>query len=137
MTSFLEEIVRHIGDDDHRDPPPPKLAPDIEAIRLADSLAAFNERHLFYPGLIVHQKPQAAIYKDFGDNNMAIVVEMLAEPIMGTQAQAGNPHYRERYDMLVGSIEPGDDGDHDRFYIYHVDSRRFEPWTESPKTQGS
>ena len=119
------------------DDPPSKLTPDVEAIRLADSLAAFNERHMFYPGLIVRQKPQAAIYTGFGDNAMAIVVEMLAEPIIGNQDKEGTPHYRERYDMLVGSIESSADGDHNCFCVYHVDSRRFEPWTEGPKTQGS
>ena len=115
---FLNE-----GGDDK--PERPKLAADIERIRLVDCLDAFNRRHVFRPGMIVRQKPQARIYKGFGDNDLAIVVELLSEPIISGLDLNGASHYREPHDMIVGSLE----GEKD-FCLFHVDSRRFEPVEE-------
>lgn len=123
LGDYLSAMSRSIGDDE---PERPKLAPDIEAIRLRDSLAAFNERHEFRPGMIVRQKPQARGYKTYGDNDQAIVIEMLPVPIIAPVADHGSCYYREPIDMLVGSIEPTTDSS-DQFCVYHVDSRRFEP----------
>ena len=110
------------GPDGEAEEARPKLAADIERIRLVDCLSAFNERHEFRPGMIVRQKPQALNYKGFGDNDQAIVVELLAEPIIAGLEAHGTSHYRERQDMIVGSLEDGK-----LFCLFHVDSRRFEP----------
>ena len=104
-------------------PERPKLAPDIEAIRLRDALASYNTEHVFKPGMIVRQKPQASVYNNFGHNNLAIVVEVLKEPIMRSAGEGGS-HYREIIDMKIGSMNTDDNAG---FPIFHVDSRRFEP----------
>jgi hypothetical protein len=59
----FSDLLRSLGDDGADKP---TLAPDIEAIRLRDSLAALNVRHEFKPGMIVRQKPQAKLYRDYG-----------------------------------------------------------------------
>jgi hypothetical protein len=111
------------------DPPAPKLAPDVEALRLADCYAAFNTKHTFHPGDIVRQKPQAAMNVPYGDNDLAIVIRMLPEPVINQSAAASSPWFREPMDMIVGSLEDSPSrGDHGAFCLYHVDSRRFEPW---------
>lgn len=117
----LMDLLRESSDDE---PERPKLAADIEAIRLRDSYAAFNEQHVFKPGMIVRQKPQVRLYKAFGDNDRAIVVEMLPEPVIAGLDRGGTSHYREPLDMLIGCMS------NDDFAIYHVDSRRFEPVPE-------
>lgn len=106
----------------------PKLAPDIEAIRLRDALAALNVRHEFRPGMIVRQKPQAQSYQTLGGNDMAIVVELLDEPIIDDESEVGSAYYRQRLDMIIGAIFPR--GARVTFNFYHVDSRRFEPVPE-------
>lgn len=116
-----------MGSDDA--PERPKLAPDIEAIRLRDSFAAFNERHVFEPGMIVRQKPQVRGYQPGGDNDLSIVIGTLAEPIISASTEMGGSNYRQQVDMLIGSIEHGPDGE--TFAIFHIDSRRFEPVPEA------
>lgn len=100
----------------------PKLDADIERIRLRDCLGALNVKHEFRVGMIVRQKPQAVAYKQFGDNNQVIVVELLEKAIISPERNAGSCNYRMRIDMIVGSLEGGKE-----FCLFHVDSRRFEP----------
>ena len=117
--NFLKFLNEGVSDEQER----PKLAADIERIRLVDCLAALNTRHEFRVGMIVRQKPQARIYKEFGDNGLAIVVELLSKPIIEPGGiGVGTAHFREPLDMIVGSLE----GEKD-FCLFHVDSRRFEP----------
>ncbi len=121
LMEALAAAARHHHDDEpHR----PRLAPDIEAIRLRDSYAAFSQRYQFKPGMIVRQKLLALNYTGFGDNDIAIVVEVLDEPVF-TEGAAGSQHFHEPNDMIVGSIENGR-----TFCLFHVDSRRFEPVPE-------
>jgi hypothetical protein len=106
-----------------------KVAPDIEAILLRDALDALNVCHTtFAPGMIVRQKRQARLYKMLGDNDLAIVVRMLPEPIMSQESSVNNTLYRHEVDMVIGSIEyAGIDRQQPIFATFHVDSRRFEP----------
>lgn len=123
MLTPMQQMM--FGSDDD-EPKRPKLAPDIEAIRLRDSLAAFIDYHELKPGMTVRQKPQARLYTGFGDNDIAIVVALLPEPIISNAIEKfGTAHFREPVDMIVGSIEHFDDKE--VFTLYHVDSRRFEP----------
>jgi hypothetical protein len=106
----------------------PKVAPDIEAILLRDALTVLNVEHTFAPGMIVRQKRQARLYRMLGDNDLAIVVRMLPEPIMSQEFSVNNTLYRHEVDMVIGSIEyAGIDRQQPIFATFHVDSRRFEP----------
>jgi hypothetical protein len=120
MNRGIMDLMQAMADDN--EPSRPKLAPDIEAIRLRDSYDALLVKHEFRPGMIVRQKPQAINYKEFGDNGLAIVIEVLAEPIIVGLDNPGSNRHRERQDIIVGSIE-----DERMFCLFHVDSRRFEP----------
>jgi hypothetical protein len=104
-----------------------KVAPDIEAILLRDALTALNVEHTFAPGMIVRQKRQARLYRMLGDNDLAIVVRMLSEPIMSQESSTSNTLYRHEVDMVVGSIEYAGIDRPPIFATFHVDSRRFEP----------
>jgi len=120
---FMEFLANEAAKHEDR----PKLAPEFEALRLRDALAAFNVEHQFAPGMIVRQKDQARIYADFGDNNLAIVVRVLDEPIIHNSGDTGASTFGSVVDMVIGSIEVGGQSGKPNFVIWHVDSRRFEP----------
>jgi hypothetical protein len=105
----------------------PKLAPEFEAVRLRDALAALNVAHKFVPGMIVQQKGVARIYSDYGDNDLAIVVRVLDEPVIHPNNDPSSSSFRSVVDMVIGSIEPSRRSGMTNFVIWHVDSRRFEP----------
>lgn len=128
MPNFIEMLRQAHedggGDAERSDRSP--LAPDIEAIRLRDSLAALHTKHEFRVGMIVRQKPQARNYRPFGDNDLAIVVKVFnAEPIY-ERGTYGSNQFHMSLDLVVGSIECPTDGD-DQFCLYYVQSDRFEP----------
>jgi len=103
----------------------PKLAPDIEVLRLRDAFNALQTAHRFAVGDLVRQKPLARRYRNLGDNDQAIVLEVLPEPIVN-QGEAGSTHYRELQDLVIGILKR-DPEEGDWFLPYHVYSRCFEP----------
>lgn len=117
---FITALARRLNDDDNR----PKISYEGEVECLRDAFAQFNERHVFKPGDLVRQKPQASIYKTISDNGVSVVVEMLPEPII-LPSEPGTAHYREPNDMIIGERKSTGE-----FLLYHVDSRRFEPAPE-------
>lgn len=119
--NFAEVFLESQGQKDAR----PKLAPDIEAIRLRDSYRQLNERHIFRPGQIVRRKAQATDSLPFGDNDLAIVIEV-SDPIIADYDDPTSNNYRRRVDMIVGCIIQHEDGC-DMLPFFHVDSRRVEP----------
>lgn len=106
-----------------------KLAPDMEAIRLRDALAALNVRHHFEAGMIVQQKREVRQYKNSGDNDLAIVVEVLPVPIVSENREIGSNGFAQMVDIKIGSIEQGPHGE--IFAVSHVDSSRYEPVPEA------
>ena len=117
IQDMLEQMSNQGNQENH-----PKLTYGEEVAALRESLAAHNTKHHFEPGMLVRQKPAARVYQDLSPNQVGIVVEVLAEPIVDTSRPSGSPHYRERMDMIVGERAPNGD-----FLLMHVDSRRFEP----------
>lgn len=90
---FLSMIARQATAERHKRPDEPRLAPDIEAVRLRDALSAFQIEHTFRIGDIVRQKPQATLYAGFGDNDLAIVVDLLPTPIFTDKKDHGSPYF--------------------------------------------
>jgi hypothetical protein len=117
LMEFLAQQARLDSDDNET----PKIAADIEAVKLRASLAAYQRRHEFRVGDIVRQKPDAKIYKRYGQNDIGIVVELLDEPVVIDNGEQGSPYFRMKQDILIACIEG------DSFCVFHVDSRRFEP----------
>lgn len=124
MAPSLMTLLGHPNEDEDR----PKLAPDIEQIRLRDSYEQFITKHEFAPGMIVRQKPQVLCYSEFGDNDLAIVIEILKEPRFDLNGSAGSPYWNRPLDLVIASIEEGR-----QFSVYHVDSRGFEPVDDETK----
>lgn len=124
MDSF-EEMMRKAGMRNRRDDSDnagPSLAPDIEAIRLKDALAKYQEKNTFKVGDIVRQKAGCRCYQKIGKNDMRIVVEVLDEPVLfeDDDVGAGSPYWRQPLDIIIGHI------DDDQFVTFYADSRRFE-----------
>lgn len=119
--NLMEMLARASRDDDEHEEP--RISIDIEAVKLVDALRSFQIRHTFKVGDLVQQKRGASVYRRFGDNDLAIVVGLLAEPIIH-EGEIGTPYFHQVFDMMIGSIEGKD------FPVFHVDSQRFEPATD-------
>jgi len=101
-----------------------KIEPDIMAVRLKDHLALFQDRHKFEAGQLVKLKPSFTLPNDcFGPDQMAIVVEALAEPIF---FKAASPAREQgaRLDLRLMWVCPN----HDGLHFGCFESALFEPW---------
>jgi hypothetical protein len=58
------------------------------------------------------------------ENQPAIVIEVLDEPLIQSERDSGTPYFREPLDIALGIIDR--DGD---FLIFHYDQRRFKPYS--------
>ena len=83
---------------------------------------SFNETHKFAPGDITQWKPNMRHKKATGP---FIVMEVLPNAIIDESESTGSPYYREPTDLVVGYLH-----DEYGFMLFHMDSRRLEPYTE-------
>jgi hypothetical protein len=60
------------------------------------------------------------------ENQPAIVVSILDEPIVSKDDESGSPYFLETLDIILGLIV--DDG---TFLTFHYDSRRFESYEKT------
>jgi hypothetical protein len=129
----VPDIFRYLQDhQNEKGSKPLNIDPDIEAELLRAALSEFNTHHELEAGMIVRQKPACHIYRSASCGQLAIVVEVFAEPISERKIEEGGTS--ERVDLLVAEIDRTD-GD---FVLHYVDSRRFEPVPEadlSPQTK--
>ena len=88
---------------------------------LKQALEALNQKNTFKPGDIVGWKPGMKHKRSEGP---FIVVEVLDEPIINTNAEAGSAYFREPLDLVLGSFIGGD------FVTFYYDSRRMQPVNE-------
>ncbi len=98
-----------------------KLCGTLTAIyqRLTDD----REKQL-QAGMLVQWKPGLKNKKTPEYGKPAIVVEVLNPPILNPDNEAYTTYFREPLGIVVGLLD--DDGD---FLLFHVDARRFEPYT--------
>ena len=85
---------------------------------LKQAFETFNQKNTFKPGDIVEWKPGMKHKRSDGP---FIVVEVLGEPIIDTNAEAGTPYFREPIDLVLGCFLDG------CFLTFHYDSRRIQP----------
>ena len=85
---------------------------------LKQAFETFNQKITFKPGDIVEWKPGMKHKRSEGP---FVVVEVLGEPIIDTNAEAGSAYFREPLDLVLGSFFGGD------FVLFHYDSRRMQP----------
>ena len=88
---------------------------------LKQAFETFNQKNTFKPGDIVEWKPGMKHKRSEGP---FIVVEVLDEPIIDTNAEVGSAHFREPLDLVLGSFIGGD------FVTFYYDSRRMQPVNE-------
>lgn len=82
-----------------------------------------NKRYEFNVGDLVKWKQGLKNKKYPKYNEPAIIVEILSEPVVEPEKNAGSQYFREPLDIVLGIIDS--DGD---FALFHYDSRRFEPF---------
>ena len=88
---------------------------------LKQAFETFNQKNTFKPGDIVEWKPGMKHKRSEGP---FIVVEVLDEPIIDTNAEAGSAYFREPLDIVLGCFVSGD------FVTFYYDSRRMQPVNE-------
>lgn len=84
-----------------------------------------KRRHELKEGELVRWKSGLKNKRRPADGEPCIVIEVLEETIYNMpESGAGSPYFREPLDLLVGIVD-----DDKELVIYHVDSRRFEPYS--------
>lgn len=98
------------------------------ALALRARVASLQRRHDFKPGDLVTWKPGLRNKLIPRQDRPAVVIEVLPDPVLDSERDAGNPYFREPLDIVLGLfIEQGRHrGD---FIAWHFDSRRFQPWS--------
>lgn len=99
------------------------------AAALKQRFEKLNTPHRFKPGDLVRWKPgfQNRLYPR--PDKIAIVLEVLPEPIFDSEKDSSSAYFREPLDIVLGLFL--DSGAHrGDFLNWHFDSRRFELWTE-------
>ncbi|MBD2385346.1 hypothetical protein [Cylindrospermum sp. FACHB-282] len=91
--------------------------------QLQDACNNFLKKDLFQVGQLVKWKQNLKNRKLPYKNQPAIVVEILAEPIINSQEESGSPYFRETLDIILGILV-----DDDTFLTFYYDSKRFEAY---------
>lgn len=90
---------------------------------LETKYGGFAETHTFSAGQLVRWKHGLRNKRLPLDNQPAVVVELLKEPVVNQEVGPGSPYFREPLDIVLGVLD--EDGD---FLLFHHDSRRFMPF---------
>jgi hypothetical protein len=83
----------------------------------------FKKNEPFQVGQLVQWKKNLKNRKLPHENQPAIVVEVLAEPIVTDEHNSGSPYFREPLDIVLGLLD-----DENTFLTFYYDSRRFEAY---------
>jgi hypothetical protein len=95
-------------------------------IQLKAACENFLRRESFHVSQIVKWKEKLKNRKFPLENQPAIVVSILDEPIVSKDDESGSPYFLETLDIILGIIV--DDG---TFLTFHYDSRRFESYEKT------
>lgn len=88
----------------------------------------FNRNYKFVPGDLVTWKPGLKDRRVPAYGQPAVVMEMIAQPILDTDQESGSTYFRQPLDMVLGVIWEYDPN-RSEFVTFHFDSRRFQPWS--------
>jgi hypothetical protein len=84
--------------------------------------------HTFAPGDLVVWKRGMKNHRVPAHGEPAVVLEVLATPVLDTEKDSGYTYFREPLDLVLGLfIDEG--ACRGEFLAWHFDSRRFELWT--------
>ena len=95
-------------------------------IQLKSACENFLQKESFNVGQILKWKEKLKNRKFPLENQPAIVVSILHEPVISKDDESGSPYFLETLDIILGIIV--DDG---TFLTFHYDSRRFEPYEKT------
>ena len=87
---------------------------------LVELYEKFIQKEKFQPGDLITWKKGLQNRKYPTQNNVAVVIQQLEEPIIDNESSSGSPTFREPLDLIAGII--AEDGS---FITYYYDSRRF------------
>ncbi len=110
------------------DEPLEDLSGDL-GVALRERYQLFQRGHDFAPGDLVTWKAGLKHKRFPRYGQPAVVLEVLATPVLDHQDEAGSTYFREPLDLVVGVIWEEDPG-RGELIAFHYDSRRFQPWTE-------
>lgn len=97
------------------------MIPHDLAFKLSEKLNKLREYYTFEVGQILQFKPGM---RDVDIGPLFIVSEILKTPVIDSLAKSNSADFRAVFDMKVGVVSDGG-----KFLEFHVDSRRFEPYT--------
>ena len=121
-----EDDPRSLLDDDE---PLEDLNGDLGAV-LRERYRLLTTAHRFAPGDLVTWKPGLRNHRVPHYGQPAVVIQVLAEPILDQEnGEAGSAYFREPLDLVLGLIWDSDPG-RGELISFHYDSRRFQPWQE-------
>ncbi len=128
MSDFLEAITRAAAraNSDEATLPMTPLQAAGQAAVLQERLELLSRPHTFAVGDLVQWKCGLTNRKMPSAGQPGIVVEVLAKPVTDSTEKTGSPYFGEVLDVRIGVLEP--DGD---LLIFHMDSRRFEPFNNT------
>ena len=102
---------------------------DNLAAALRERFEGLTHSHSLRPGDVVSWKPGLRNRRWPSYGKPAIVVETFATPVYDGETNSGSPSFREPLDVALGVFV--EDGEHrGDFLVWHVDSRRLQPFTD-------
>ena len=97
--------------------------------QLKSACENFLQKDSFHVGQILKWKEKLKNRKFPLENQPAIVVSILDEPVISKDDESGSPYFLETLDIILGIIV--NDG---TFLTFHYDSRRFESYEKTGRT---
>ncbi|MBE9184559.1 hypothetical protein IQ270_07460 [Microcoleus sp. LEGE 07076] len=91
--------------------------------QLRDACENFLKKESFEVGQIVKWKKNLNNRKLPHQNQPAIVVRLLEEPIVSSDDESGSPYFLEKLDIVLGVMS-----DRGTFLVFYYDSSRFESY---------
>lgn len=91
--------------------------------QLREAYNNFSRKETFEVGQIVKWKKHLRNRKLPDQNQPAIVVNILDEPIVNQEGDPGTPYFLEKLDIVLGIMVSNG-----TFFTFYYDSSRFEPY---------
>jgi hypothetical protein len=120
--AFSAELLRKFENQSFN-PENPKSYGEKDIALLKATYRNFLKKENFAVGQIVKWKEHLKNRKLPDENQPAIVVSLLGEPIVSNEEDSGSPYFLEPLDIVLGLLT--DDG---IFLTFYYDSKRFEPY---------
>jgi hypothetical protein len=118
----IAELLKNLREKD-ADSEEEKNYGEEHLVQLKSACESFLRKETFEVGQIVKWKKNLKNRKIPHNNQPAIVIAILDEPVSSTDDESGSPYFLETLDVILGIIV--DDG---TFLTYYYDSRRFEAY---------